>query len=110
MEKQIEEPVKSSINKHWDEAGLLVDKAVEFAKQTISENALFIDNVVRDARAGASYVAVNQMIEKVIDDSLNAATPLVEQFSKLLATELMEATKEVIIKKMQEEVAKKIKG
>lgn len=109
LKTQLQKPAPEILEKHWQEMLKVIQEATNYAKSIISEHDIFIDNVAKEARTGASYVAITGMLEKVHDDCIKEVTPFIEAFAKEMANLIKEATTETIKEVLQDQLVKKLK-
>ena len=103
FKQEIEKAVGTSLEAHSVILRDLVEQATDAVANTVLDETQ-IEKIADAAKSGATYVAVNQLIQVVIQDALSQAKPILEkltqEFEKTVAEALSEAIMEVILERL----------
>ena len=106
MKEQLRKRVSISWDKYLDEAKKLIDEATDSIISKVFDETK-IEELAKSARAGATYVVLSQTIEKVVEDALNEAKPMIEEFVIALGKIMLEASGEAIKELIREKLQQK---
>lgn len=96
LKEQLQGVAKSSFDKHWEDMRKVIEEATQHVISTMPEHEIFLEQIVRDAKAGASYVAVKEMMNKAARDSAHQVVPIISTFIAEFQQLMVEAAEEAI--------------
>lgn len=109
MKAELEKTVSSSMVKYSEELAQLVEKSVKEITEWVWDEKK-IGDIEQAARQGATYIAVNTLIEKVIDDATQIAVPKIKEFldelQKIIISATSKAIRELMLEKLSEGLEK----
>lgn len=91
----------------WKELQAAISQAADQVASKVLDEAR-IEEIVKGARDGATYIAVNRLVAEVGDSALQEIFPLLKQATEAFNACLLEAAKEVIVDVVSEEVKRAI--
>lgn len=103
MKQQLRSQVSSSWDRYWAEMQTTIQTAVDTVARQVLDEAR-IEDIAKTAKAGATYVAMQEVIRKTADDAIKQAQPVIAELAKALSDLMTGAANEAIIELLQERI------
>ena len=107
MKTQLKQTVSSSLDRHSEELARLLQEGINKITDWIWDEEKF-RGIEQAAAQGATYMAVNILIDKTTSDAVTSAMPKINEFLNEMRTVIVKATgqaiRELIIESLSEKM------